>query len=166
MAFRLTRWLSVAATLILFLSVAVTPSDATGKRGAPSNEHELLVYGLIRQVQTQADGFEKVLKPSLKVSVFRHSSNEKELLDRAGNIAFGAHEVRKHFEERQSSDAIRPEICDMFVAAERLNFVVSNVQLVAPAVESWSQLRNALNNLGAAYGLKPLSTDSYVAETL
>jgi hypothetical protein len=161
---RFSRSLSILVTLLFVASISVAPALGSGRHKLARDERSLLIYGLIRQVHDQADNFEKALKPSLKVSVFRGSSQQAELIDRADNIKFGAHQLRNEFKEGQSNDVMRPEISDLFVAAERLNIVIQNVNIGAPAMAQWSQLRDALNNLGAVYGLRQLDTVSYVAQ--
>jgi hypothetical protein len=163
MSNRFSRSLSILVTLFFVASISVAPALGSGKDKLARDERSLLIYGLIRQVHDQADNFEKVLKPSLKVSVFR-GSQRAELIDRADNIKFGAHQLRNEFKEGQSNDVLRPEISDLFVAAERLNIVIQNVNIGAPATAQWSQLRDALNNLGAVYGMKQLDSVSYVAQ--
>jgi hypothetical protein len=153
----------IKSALSLVILAVSFPVSGAGRKTEPMDEKRLLVYGLIRQVEYRANNFEKVLKPSLKVSTYFGSSREHELVDRADNIKWGAMLMRDQFKRGQSSDDMRSEAGDLFVAAERLNLVVSNVSLPQPAVDEWSELRDALNNLGAVYGLKPLSTASYVS---
>jgi hypothetical protein len=148
------------AVSVVILAAGFPASAA--RKSAPMDEQRLLVYGLVRQVEYRADNFEKVLKPVLKATVYSRSQ-EHELIDRADNIKWGAMQIRDQFKQGRSNDELRPEVGDLFVAAERLNIVLNNISLAQPAVEDWSQLRGALNNLGALYGLRPLSTTSYVS---
>ncbi|HEY6331932.1 MAG TPA: hypothetical protein VI756_21570 [Blastocatellia bacterium] len=126
------------------------------------SERRLAVYGMIRRVQTQATRFEKALKPALQATAFRGTSKESDLIADADNITVGASQMRSEFKSGRSTRSLKPEVSDLFVPAERINVVVSNVKLPEPAATRWAQLRDALNNLGAVYRLKALSRISYV----
>jgi hypothetical protein len=152
-------WTATAALLIWCAAAGPATAAARKKR---MSEHRLAVYGMIRRVQSQAAVFEKVLKPSLKKSAFRGTSKESDLIADADNITVGTGQIRNEFKNGRSTQSLKPEVSDLFVAAERINIVMSNVKLAQPAATRWLQLRDALNNLGGVYRLKPLVRTSPV----
>jgi len=158
-----SKWLSVLAIASFVASIFVAPALGARQRKTSRDERALLTYGLIRRVQREADVFEKVLKPTLKTSVFSKTSRT-DLVDRADNIGFGADQIRRKFKEGGSNEVLRPEVSDLFVAADRINIVIQNVDIGQPAIEQWSRLRDALNNLGALYGIRPLTDVSYLSK--
>ena len=162
MSYRSIKPLSTAIAALLICCAAASPVTAAVRKKRMS-ERRLAVYGLIRRVRTQATQFEKVFKSALKATALRGTSKESDLIANANNISFGATQIRNEFKSGKPTSSLKPEVSDLFVAAERINIVFSNVKLAEPAATRWTQLRDALNNLGAIYKLKPLSHISYVS---
>ena len=160
------KYLSLAIQIALAISALAPAVVASQHRKRPvRNERWLAIYGMVRQVVRQTNTFEKVLKKSLKTGVYAESGGRKELTDLADNMRSEARQTKADFEAGKTNDAMVDDVGNLFVSAERVNVIAGNVPLGARIGSRWVDLRDALNNLGSAYRLKPLSSVQMLGES-
>lgn len=137
---------AMMAFMILMVTPAAVPFAAAQTR---VNDHDM--EAMIRNLRTDSKSFQSAFNDSIRKSTIRGTSQEKEGRNLVETFVKQVDNLQNHFKKTKNVGPAMPAVLD---TAERIDKVVSNLQLDQKTTARWRKVRTELDQLAKASGVE------------
>lgn len=120
------------------------------------NTNKRAIENLIRRVEDRTDVFVRQFDRALDNSRMDGTRREDRLMDLARELERATDELRREFDRGDSLQENRDEVQRCISVASRIDNAVRRQRVGAGVQNSWRNLRNELNALARAYGVRSI----------
>ncbi len=129
---------------------------AAGVFAAPQPARGAEVPALLERLENQTDHFKDTFKDALGKTVLHDTAQAGRLEDQAKKLKDDVGNLKSAYKDGKSDRELRERLDRTLARASDINQVMLERRFTGEVEEQWNEIRAELNELAAAYGVKPL----------